>query len=87
MEKLRKYSDPTVVKTKAKAMGLEPSTRKDKKYMTVVNGKTIHFGAMGMEDYTKHKDKARMERFKKRNGKWRNALRDTARYMAYHLLW
>jgi len=32
---------------------IKRSTRKDKKYMLITpNGKSIHFGAHGMQDYT-----------------------------------
>ena len=45
----------------------EKSDKKDKKYKVTIpnynNGttKTIYFGAAGYSDYTKHKDKKRME--------------------------
>lgn len=35
------------------------STRKDKKLMVEIDGKKIHFGQKGYEDFTTHKDKER----------------------------
>jgi hypothetical protein len=43
---------------------IKPSTKPDKKYMAIIDDKkTVHFGAAGMSDYTKHKDKERKERY------------------------
>ena len=44
------------------------STNPNKKYMAIFYDdtkkvKTTHFGAAGMSDYTKHKDKARKQRY------------------------
>jgi len=44
------------------------STRKNKKYMVkgdFTNNKYVHFGEMGYEDYTFHKDKTRQINFLK----------------------
>ena len=46
----------------------KPSTNPKKKYMAIFYDdkkkvKTTHFGAAGMSDYTKHKDKARKQRY------------------------
>ena len=46
----------------------KPSTNPKKKYMAIFYDdkkkvKTTHFGAAGMSDYTKHKDKARRQRY------------------------
>ena len=46
---------------------LRKSTNPNKKYMVWVDGKTVHFGARGMSDYTKHKDKDRMKRYSARH--------------------
>ena len=76
------------------------STRKDKKLMTTVDGKTIHFGASGMEHYydktglldTKlnHKNKERRELYKKRHSaiKLKDGSRaiDDPKQPAYHSL-
>ena len=52
----------TVVITKSK--------RKDKKYTAVINDKkTIHFGQLGAEDYTIHKDLDRLKLYIQRHYK------------------
>ncbi len=59
---LNLYPDYKIARKRAKEyLGknakLLKSTRKNKKYMIKDdNGKLIHFGEMGYEDYTKHKD-------------------------------
>ena len=69
---------------------LSKSNRKGKKYMVKVNGKTIHFGAQGYEDYTTHKDPKRkasyIARHKAREN-WGKSGITTSGYWAYHLLW
>jgi hypothetical protein len=76
------------------AVNLRHSTRKGKKYMLEYDGKTIHFGARGMSDYTMHKDKKRRENYLRRS----KAIRDkhgrltynnkrSANYWARTLLW
>ena len=42
---------------------LTRSTCAQKKYQIEVDGRTIHFGAAGYEDYTTHKDPARKARY------------------------
>lgn len=43
---------------------LQRSPRKGKKWVvTTPAGKKVHFGAAGYSDFTKHKDKARKERY------------------------
>ena len=48
---------------------LSKSTRKDKKFMLSPKGegKTIHFGASGYSDFTKHGDEARKNRYIQRH--------------------
>ena len=60
---------------------VKPSTNTNKKYMTVINfpniKKTIHFGAKGMSDFTKHKDENRKKRYDARhrpNENWNDPL-------------
>jgi hypothetical protein len=53
-----------------------PSTRKDKKFMVMKpNGTWVHFGAVGYEDFTQHKDVNRQQRYLKRSagikGDWK----------------
>ena len=39
---------------------IRPSNKPDKKYTAIIdNKKSIHFGAAGMSDYTKHKNPER----------------------------
>ena len=45
------------------------SNRRNKKFYVVYNGKSIHFGAKGYSDYTKHKDKERRDRYRARHKK------------------
>jgi Na+-transporting NADH:ubiquinone oxidoreductase subunit NqrF len=42
---------------------LQKSSNSSKKFMVNVNGETIHFGAKGYSDYTKHKQRSRMFRY------------------------
>ena len=76
---------------------IKKSTNEKKKYMAVfydtVNGKekkvkTTHFGAAGMSDYTKHKDKARKQRYinrHKANENWNNYM--SAGSLSRYILW
>jgi hypothetical protein len=80
---LNRFSNPAEAKRKAKKY-LGPhggplflSSRDDKKYMVVApSGKKVHFGQMGYEDYTKHKDKERrasyLRRATKIKGDWKD---------------
>jgi hypothetical protein len=65
---------------------IKPSTRKEKKYMAVVDNKTIHFGATGYSDFTLHKDPERKQRYLKRHQNDPNKI-DTAGFWARNLLW
>jgi hypothetical protein len=56
---------------------IKKSTKPKKKYMAVFRDKgkivrTTHFGARGMSDYTRHKDKTRKSRYIKRHKKREN---------------
>lgn len=70
---------------------LESSTRRDKKYMvTTPNGKTIHFGAEGYEDYTTHHDENRMHNYLKRHQAredWTEDGINTAGFWSRWILW
>lgn len=91
MEKLLKFSNPTEVMAKGKKMGIDVyiSNRKDKKYKIIdpKTGKIVHFGAMGYEDYTLHKDDKRRQLFLKRNANWAKAKPYTPAWASYFLLW
>ena len=90
---ITKWSDPQIVLRQAIRFGYPPqdiflSTRKAHKYMIRrPDGKPIHFGRFGMEDYTLHRDPNRRRRFQQRNHKWAHAPRYTPRHLSYYLLW
>jgi len=92
-EELSKYSNHAKVLKKAiylfgNDVKLRISTRKNKKYMIEnSDGKWIHFGQMGYEDYTLHKDKERRKAFKNRNKAWQNAPIYSPRFLSYFILW
>ena len=72
---------------------IKKSTNEKKKYMAVFYDgkkkvKTTHFGAAGMSDYTKHKDKARKQRYltrHRRREKWNNYM--SAGSLSRYILW
>jgi hypothetical protein len=72
---------------------IKPSTQKDKKLMAIFYDddkkvKTTHFGAKGMSDFTKHKDKERKERYLDRHRKrenWNSFM--TAGSLSRWILW
>ena len=67
---------------------LKPSTRKGKKWMVLdPTGKWVHFGAMGYEDYTKHKDENRRKKYHSRMGRFQNADKYSPGYLSLVLLW
>ena len=74
-------------------MVVKKSTRPGKKYMAIFtrdNGrtKTTHFGAAGMTDYLKSKDKERRKRYRDRHKKDLKTKDPTrAGYLSYYLLW
>jgi len=90
---IEKYSNPDIVRQMAdyylgKDVPVFFSTRRDKKYMVQSpEGKWIHFGAYGMEDYTKHRNLARREAFRRRNHEWAKADKWSPAWLAYYLLW
>lgn len=92
-EELMKYSNPAKVRKNARFffgedIKIRISTRKNKKYMIEdPDGKWVHFGAWGMEDYTLHRDKDRLRAFRSRNRAWRDAPTYSPRYLSYWLLW
>jgi len=91
---LFKFSDPNIVQQKAyqflgKNAIIYKSTHKNKKYMIrdEKNNKFIHFGELGFEDYTKHKDLNRLNNFKLRNNKWKNSPKFSPSFLSFYLLW
>ena len=58
--------------------------------MARVNEKTVHFGAIGYEDYTTHRDEKRKASYLARHRTkedWTLSGVDTACFWALHLLW
>lgn len=85
------FSNPDVVRKKAKEYGLEVvySPRKNKKYR-IVNPETnkfVDFGSIDYEDATLHQDQKRINNFKRRNRKWKDAPKYSPAWLSYHLLW
>jgi hypothetical protein len=69
---------------------LKKSTKKDKKYMVYVEGKTIFFGARGMSDYTIHKDVERKKRYiirHKKRENWTKTGIKTPGFWSRWLIW
>jgi hypothetical protein len=71
---------------------ISKSTRSEKKMMAVfykdnVKIKTVHFGNVGYEHYSMHKDEERKKRYLERHKKenWNDYM--TAGSLAYHILW
>ena len=67
---------------------LQKSNKPDKKYMVFIDGKTIHFGAAGYEDFTTHKNHDRKNRYIMRHNKnenWENPI--SPGFWARWLLW
>ena len=79
---------------KYKFIKIKNSPKSTKKYTAVFQNrktgglKNIHFGARGMSDYTKHRDKARKDRYLKRhraNENWNNLM--SAGALSRWVLW
>ena len=94
LTQLKEFSNPEFVSWKAQQMGLNPvyeSSRKDKKYMVLrPDWKWVHFGQMGYEDYTKHKNKTRRKNYLTRSAKIRGNWKKnkySANNLARNLLW
>lgn len=93
---ISKYSNPPeVYRLASKYLGKKAkiglSTKKNKKYMvTTPDGKIVHFGEMGYEDFTRHKNKTRrknyLTRSRKIRGNWKSD-KYSANNLAIHLLW
>lgn len=67
------------------------SERKDKKFCVVApDGKTVHFGQKGYDDFSKHQNQQRRENYLNRatniRGNWRNN-KYSANNLAINLLW
>ena len=100
LEQLLKVSNPKEVIKKAQQYFNDPnikvylSSRKNKKYAIYdpINKKLVHFGQFNppMEDFTKHNDPIRRERYLNRamniKGDWRNN-KYSPNSMSINLLW
>ena len=94
---LAKYSNPNLAQKMAyKYLGktaiLFLSTRRDKKYMIwdPIKEHYVHFGQIGYEDYTKHRDKKRRCNYLQRTthikGNWKHN-KYSPNNLAIHILW
>jgi hypothetical protein len=69
---------------------LKKSSRSEKKFMVIVDNKTIHFGAKNYSDYTIHKDTERMHRYESRHRSredWKKSGIKTAGFWSKWILW
>jgi hypothetical protein len=70
---------------------LHDSLRPDKKFMIITpSGKKVHFGAVGYESFTTHKDEARKERYiirHKKRENWTKTGTATPGFWSRWLLW
>ena len=70
---------------------LDKSTRKNKKLMVKIDGKTIHFGSKNSETFLNHKDKEKKENYISRHSKlnedWNKSGIKTAGFWSKWLLW
>lgn len=88
----------TKVRAKAQAMGLTErisfSARKAKKFVVCVDGKHVHFGQRGAEDFWDHCDPERRRRYlarargiRDRDGQLTRDRKTSANFWSIHLLW
>jgi len=93
---LTQFSNPSVSQANAiKYLGkkaiLYPSNKKDKKYMIQrPDGKMIHFGQLGYEDFTKHQDPDRRQRYLTRTANMRGNWKSdpySANNLSRNILW
>jgi len=68
---------------------ISKSTRPGKKYQATANGKTVHFGAVGYEDYTQHQDQKRRSNYISRHGSedWSRSNIMSPAFMSRWVLW
>jgi len=70
---------------------LKKATQKSKKWqIKTPEGKTITFGAFGMEDFTTHRDEERKQRYisrHKKNEDWTKSGIGTSGFWSKNLLW
>lgn len=90
------YSNPRIVQRRARIVYGRKATvfrsyNKNKKYFIIdPNGKKVHFGQMGMEDYTHSNDETRRKSYLKRSGNIKGNWKDnhySPNHLARNLLW
>lgn len=96
-KQLLKYSNPQQAQRMAykylgKTAKLYPSTNSKKKYdiYDPKHNKWVHFGQLGYEDYTKHKNKTRRKNYLTRSrsikGNWKTN-KYSPNNLSIHILW
>ena len=95
--KSKSRSKPRVAKSRVRSRSsklniiiLKKSTRPEKKYMVIVDGKTVHFGASGYSDFTIHKTPSRKNLYELRHKSrenWKKSGIKTAGFWSKWLLW
>jgi hypothetical protein len=88
-----KYSNPTEVYRRASKylgktakIGLSP--KRDKKYRVITpDGRTVHFGQMGYEDYTRHLNRRRRKNYLTRSAGIHGDSKYSANQLSRHILW
>jgi hypothetical protein len=95
-KEILKWSNPIEVRKQAdKYLGKDIpvyfSNKKDKKYMVQdPHGKWVHFGQIGYEDYTKHRDDKRRHNYLTRTANMRGNWKDnkySANNLSRNILW
>ncbi len=94
-KKLIRWSNPIIAQRQARkylgARGeLFISTRRDSKYMIWAGHNYVHFGRMGYEDYTLHRDKERRKNYLARSagitGDWKRD-KFSANNLSRNIIW
>jgi len=93
---MHQFTNPTIVRKQFNKFGyksdgseLKESTRKGKKWMVLDPNtkKWVHFGALGYEDYTVHKDENRRKKYWSRMQRFKTAYKYSPGYLSLVLLW
>jgi len=86
----RRQSSKRISKRSSRVITLQKSSSPDKKYMAKIDNKTVHFGAKGYSDFTKHRDRSRMRRYENRHRtreNWKKSGIKTAGFWSKWVLW
>ena len=93
---MEQYTNPIIVRKNFNKFGykkdgsqLKTSTRNGKKWMVLDpnTNKWVHFGALGYEDYTVHKNENRRKKYWSRMGRFQNSYKYSPGYLSLVLLW